>query len=292
MKILAAVDESSNAVIQEAARRPWPQRSEFRVVTVIDPYFFSHASKVLEEAKQSAAKALEDLAGPLVSGGWNVHLEVLLDNPRHVLPRVSLEWNADLVMIGSHVVGAVKGLLLGSTEQIVLRHAECSVEIVRTRANTASDHDGMRVLLATDGSDHAEAAMAMVAESSWPQGSEFKVISIPEYPVLIGEYPYYAPEQISTLVQQTREHSKRAATSGAEKLAKPGLNASSEVREPQDTPAHGILAAAEKWNADLIVLGSHGRRGFDRLILGSVSETVAMHANCSVEVVRMPIPQM
>lgn len=292
MKILIAVDESSNVVIQEAARRPWPGESEFRVVTVVDPYFFSHAPKILEEAKLSAVKTLEDLAVPLVSAGRNVHLEVLLDNPRHVLPRLAMAWNADLVMIGSHGVGRIKRLVSGSTEQIVLRHAECSVEIVRTRAETAADHDGMRVLLPTDGSDHAEAAIAMMAESPWPQGSVFKVISIPEYPVLIGEFPYYAPEQISTLVQQTLEHAKRAVSSGAEKLAQSRLNASREVREPRNTPAHGILSAAEDWNADLIVLGSHGRRGFDRLILGSVSETVAMHANCSVEVVRMPIPQL
>jgi nucleotide-binding universal stress UspA family protein len=43
---------------------------------------------------------------------------------------------------------------------------------------------------------------------------------------------------------------------------------------------------ADLWNADLIVVGSHGRRGFDRYVMGSVSESVALHAHCSVEVVR------
>jgi len=58
------------------------------------------------------------------------------------------------------------------------------------------------------------------------------------------------------------------------------------VTEPKDTPAHAILSAAEEWKADLIVMGSHGRRGFDRIVLGSVSETVALHAKCSVQLVR------
>lgn len=75
-------------------------------------------------------------------------------------------------------------------------------------------------------------------------------------------------------------------------LAKVGLNVSSEVMKPEDTPAHSILSAAEAWNAELIVMGSHGRRGFDRLVLGSVSETVALHAKCSVEVIRKPVPLM
>jgi len=47
-----------------------------------------------------------------------------------------------------------------------------------------------------------------------------------------------------------------------------------------------ILDEAKSWGAHLVVLGSHGRRGFDHLLLGSVSEAVAMHAHCSVEVVR------
>jgi nucleotide-binding universal stress UspA family protein len=51
-------------------------------------------------------------------------------------------------------------------------------------------------------------------------------------------------------------------------------------------PCGVILDTAKKWGADLIVLGSHGRRGLDRFLLGSVSEAVAIHAACSVQVVR------
>jgi len=47
-----------------------------------------------------------------------------------------------------------------------------------------------------------------------------------------------------------------------------------------------ILDEADAWKADLIVLGSHGRRGMDRFWMGSVSEAVAMNARCSVEVIR------
>ncbi|HXZ20805.1 MAG TPA: universal stress protein, partial [Candidatus Acidoferrales bacterium] len=49
-----------------------------------------------------------------------------------------------------------------------------------------------------------------------------------------------------------------------------------------------IIDAAAEWNADLIVLGSHGRSGIPRLLLGSVAEYVARNASCSVEVVRIP----
>jgi nucleotide-binding universal stress UspA family protein len=291
MRLLVAVDGSgsSDAVIREAARRPWPAGSEFAVVTVVDPYFFPKAPLLLEEAKQSAKKSLEDLAKPLMEAGWKPELHVVLDNPRHALPRAASEWRTDLVLMGSHGVGAMSRLLLGSTAQAVLRHAECSVEIVRSRKEGAAEEDGMRVLVPTDGSEHAQAALAAVAARPWPKGSEFRVIASPEYPVLVGEYPYYAPEQVAALTKQSLVHAKEAVDTGAGLLMKAGLHVSSEVMEPKDTPSHSILAAAAEYKADLIVLGSHGRRGFDRLILGSVSETVALHATCSVEVVRMPV---
>ena len=291
MRILVGVDGSnaSDAVIQEAARRPWPAGSEFAVVSVVDPFFFPKAPLLLEEAKKSAQQLLEEQAKPLTDAGWAVSANVILDNPRHALPRAASEWKAELILLGSHGRGAVGRLLMGSTAQAVLRHAECSVEIVRSARKGKSGGEGMSVLIPTDGSECAEAALRCVTERPWPKGSEFKVVATPEYPVLLGEYPYFAPDQVAALTKSSRAHADESAKSGAELLAKAGLKVSREITEPEDTPAHSILAAAEKSGADLIVMGSHGRRGFDRLILGSVSETVALHATCSVEVVRKPL---
>jgi len=294
MRILLAVDgsSSSDAVIQEAAWRLWPQGSEFAVVTVVDPYFFPRAPQLLQEAIQSTRKMLDEMARPLVDAGWTALPNVILDNVRHALPRAASEWRAQLLMMGSHGRGAVGRLLVGSTAQAVLRHAECSVEIVRSRRQGAEPKSGIRVLVPTDGSEHAEAALNTVAALPWPNGSQFLVIASPEYPALVGEYPFYAPEQMTELTKVSHEHAGLAAREGAEVLAKAKLAVGCQVTEPKDTPAHSILSAAEEWKADLVVMGSHGRRGFDRLILGSVSETVALHSHCSVEVVRMPLAVM
>jgi len=293
VRILIGVDSSSSsdAAMQEAAGRPWPAGSEFAVVTVVDPFFFTKAPQLLEETKKSTLQSLEEQAKPLVDAGWRVTTNVIVDNPRHTLPRAASEWRADLVLLGSHGRGAVGRLLLGSTAQAVLRHAECSVEIVRSagKEKNTGGGEGMHVLIPTDGSEYAGVALRSVAERPWPKGSEFKVIASPEYPVLVGEYPYYIPEQLTELMESGHEHASESAKTGAELLMKAGLKVSGEVTEQEDTPAHAILAAAEKWNADLIVMGSHGRRGFNRLILGSVSETVALHATCSVEVTRKPL---
>jgi len=49
-----------------------------------------------------------------------------------------------------------------------------------------------------------------------------------------------------------------------------------------------IIDASEEWHADVIVLGSHGRKALDRFLMGNVSEAITRHAHCSVEIVRIP----
>jgi nucleotide-binding universal stress UspA family protein len=144
----------------------------------------------------------------------------------------------------------------------------------------------MRILIPTDGSEHAVLAVNQVAERPWPEGTLFKVVACPEYPVLVGEYPYYAPEQLVELTKASEAQAEAAAEAAASVLRNTGHDVRTEVTEPRDSPSRTILSSADLWQADLIVMGSHGRRGFDRLVMGSVSESVAMHAHCSVEVVR------
>jgi nucleotide-binding universal stress UspA family protein len=291
MRILVASDGSgsSEPIIQEAASRPWPAGTEFTVVTVVDPFFFTRAPLLLEEAQEKTAEALQEQAKALDEAGWSVKTEVILDSPRHALPRIATDRNADLILLGSHGRGTVGRLLLGSTAQAVLRHAECSVEVVRRPRPGHSLTAGMRVLIPTDGSEHAEYALQHVSEQPWPMQSDFRIVASPEYPVLIGEYPYYAPEQLADLTRASRNHAMQSAEHGEQLLKKTGFQISQAVIEPMDSPANAILAAADAWLPDLIVIGSHGRRGFDRLVLGSVSETVALYAACSVEVVRKPL---
>jgi len=292
MKILIAADgsASSDSIFQEAASRPWPTGTSFTVVTVVDPFFFSRVPHLLDEAKQKTAQALAEQAKPLAVARWPVKTDVILDSPRHALPRVARDLPADLLLLGSHGRGTVGRLLLGSTAQAVLRHAECSIEIVRRCSPGRNLADGMRVMIPTDGSEHAEFALQTVAQRPWPSHTEFRIVASPEYPVLIGEYPYYPPEQLSELAQSSREHAVNSAAVGEKLLRDRGLKTSQEVIEPMESPAHAILAVAGTWHPDLIVMGSHGRRGFDRLILGSVSETIALYATSSVEVVRRPVP--
>jgi nucleotide-binding universal stress UspA family protein len=285
MKLLMALDGSagSDAVVREVASRPWPEGSECCLMTAIDPFFFTKAPLLLKEAKTDTQRTLDGYVEDLKLTRMRLSTEILLENPRRGIPKMASEWKADLIAMGSHGTGAFVRLLMGSTAQAVLRHAGCSVEIVREGQRKSG---GMHVLVPTDGSDCAEAALKAVAARPWPEATEIHVISVPEVPVLAGAYPYYPPEVVLEVAGANDAHAKEAVQKGAAILWKAGLCVSEEVMEPRESPVRAVLAMADLWSADLIVLGSHGRRGFDRYVIGSVSESVALHAHCSVEVVR------
>ena len=146
----------------------------------------------------------------------------------------------------------------------------------------------MKILIATDGSDYSKAAVNSVAERPWPQGSEVKIISAMEVPfaptteawVLPNNYyselDRVAREQAEAAVKDAVERIESGKASGLEIITKIIRGSAGEV----------ILDEAERWNADMIVLGSHGYSGWQRFLLGSVSHAVATHAHCSVEIVR------
>jgi nucleotide-binding universal stress UspA family protein len=84
---------------------------------------------------------------------------------------------------------------------------------------------------------------------------------------------------------QRRRQGEELVSHAAEQLQAAGFQTSTVVRDGD--ARHAILDVAAEWGPDVIVLGSHGRKGVDRFLLGSVSEGIVRHAPCSVEVVRV-----
>jgi nucleotide-binding universal stress UspA family protein len=144
----------------------------------------------------------------------------------------------------------------------------------------------MKILLAVDGSPHSDVAVHEVISRPWPQGSVVRIMSAVQ--------PYTPPstEMVlagATLESVTRQQTEQAAqltSRGAESVRQAGLEVETAVR--QGDPRSAIVDEASEWGADLIVLGSHGRTGIKRWLLGSVAGSVVSHAPCSVEVVRLP----
>jgi nucleotide-binding universal stress UspA family protein len=143
----------------------------------------------------------------------------------------------------------------------------------------------MKILLAIDGSECSDLAVDEVARRPWPAESQLKIVTVVEPLMLpMGEPIAIPPDYFEQVETAAQEQARLVIDKAMGKLKATELGPESEILE--GNPKQAILEEAEKWGADLIVVGSHGYRGFTRLWLGSVSQAVAANAHCSVEIVR------
>jgi len=149
----------------------------------------------------------------------------------------------------------------------------------------------MRVLLATDGSKRGSSATEMLKSIALGDGDEVNIVSVVDMavPLAIDIYGGYLPDS-SDLEKAARENATKilddttATVKGIFEGKKIAIN--SEVL--YGSPESRIVETAEKEGSDLIIIGSHGYNRWERLLLGSVSDSVIHHAPCSVLVVRAP----
>jgi nucleotide-binding universal stress UspA family protein len=150
----------------------------------------------------------------------------------------------------------------------------------------------MRILIGVDGSPYSDAALEEVSRRSWPRGSEVLVVHAFELPLAAApEIWALPPDYYERLDHVCREQADAIVKAAVEKLSGLSDVVSVTSRTVFGSPNSVIIEAAESWNPDLIVVGSHGYPTWERLLLGSVSQAVVSHAKCSVEVVRMPAPR-
>jgi nucleotide-binding universal stress UspA family protein len=299
LKVLIAMDASpvSQRVLEEAVARPWPTGTSFCVVNAIDVTRFSELPALIEDAKREGERIIKEGAAKLIRTGHAAESNILWGPPRHAVSSYAADWGAYLIFTGSHGRSAIGRFVIGSVAQGILRKAHCSVEIVRTHreAQPPSSH-AMKILLASDGSEFSLAAARSVASRPWPAGTEFQILSVEELVTIdtaLGASSLssiYPASLLEELMADSRARARAAAELAKEIFTQAGL----KIPEPQPGPAGDpravILETAQLWPADLIVLGSHGRSGLDRFLMGSVSEAVAIHAHCSVEVIRTQAP--
>ena len=149
----------------------------------------------------------------------------------------------------------------------------------------------MKILLAVDCSDCSKAAVQAVAERPWPAGSQLKILSVVEPVYLPSSDTWIMPEKYYAEIDKSAHERAQAAIAYAVEQIDASdvanLTILTEIKEGLAKDL--ILEEAEKWSAELVLLGSHDYRGLKKFLIGSVSHSVAAHAHCSVEIVRKAV---
>jgi nucleotide-binding universal stress UspA family protein len=147
----------------------------------------------------------------------------------------------------------------------------------------------MKVILATDGTSQSTAAVEMAGSLNFKDGDELKIVTVIDMavPMAFDAYAGYLPntQEIERMARETAENVLADTKEKVESaIASEGVTVSSEILI--GSPESRIVETAEEFGANLIVVGSHGYNRWERLLLGSVSDSVVHHAPCSVLVVR------
>lgn len=297
MRILLAVDgsHSSDRATELVSTFPLPPESVIRVVAVQQPFVdvlamswasvgesgigdeteeeqdARHLKEAIERAEITLKRPDLTLEGFLVRG-----------RPASAIVDEAGAMKADLVVLGSRGHGTIATMVLGSTASEVVDHAPCPVLVARSGTLGT-------VALADDGSSSARSAESVVA--TWPlfADREISVVAVAEVgvPVAAGFTPGLYDQVLESYtrsVDEARQEVAEASQSVANRLSDAGLRATPVVLEGD--PASEIVRYATERRAGTIVMGTRGRTGLARLVLGSVARNVLVHAPCSVLIVR------
>jgi nucleotide-binding universal stress UspA family protein len=295
MKLLIATDlsQTSHYVIDTVKARPWPTGTEVCLLHVVDLTPFPLGAELMDAAEKVAESSIKTLGDDLARTGFPVRTKAFPGAPRSAVTEYAKKWGADFIAVGSHGGTGFARFLLGSVAQAVVRHASCSVEIVRQSPHRKSmPTEGLKLLVATDGSECSFAAVRSVAGRPWPPKTSIRLVSAapPFIPIADAATSYVYTSQSMLAAQAMEEAGRARAAEALERTAHVFRDAGIDNLESSGPvmgdPKAVVLDEAKEWSADIIVLGSHGWRGLDRFMMGSVSESIAMHARCSVEIIR------
>ena len=315
MKILIAYDgsESADQGIDALQRAALPTKADALVVSVAEvwlpppahnevlddmfplqiPPGLKHAREraahMIGEAKEVAKRGTERVQQALPE--WSVTHEVKSGSPAHEVLKLAREWEADLIVVGSHGRTALGRFVLGSVSQKVLTEAETSVRIARPTSGTGAS--AIRIVVGVDGSEGAAAAIRAVASRDWTSGSEVHVVVAEDSLTANSVYRWLPPvnEFIDEVNKAEHTQAEAIAARAVNKLHAGLGNSSVTVSAvvAAGDPKQVLVQHAEEFKADCIFTGATGfSTPIERFLVGSVSAAVAARAHCSVEVVRVP----
>lgn len=291
-RIFVAIDFSpaSDEALRQAHQRAITTEAKLAVCHVVpnelrSNVLFPHITRIaalkfpleLSQASKAVMARVHEITGR-AEGGF----DLIMDDgtPQALILQHAEEWKADLIVVGSHGQTSATDELLGSVTNSILRHAHCAVLVVRTGNFSGG------VIAGTDFSEHAMTALKAAGDEAERTHAKVTLVhsldliwSAASYPAMaFGGAPFeFSPDHIEEL-------KVTATTELQATLKKAHVNGETFVT----TGAAGaaLIELASETKAALIVVGTIGRTGLRRALLGSVAETVAQGAPCSVLIVR------
>jgi len=275
-KLLAATDgsEYSENAVREAINLAKICSGKLYVVSAVktNPEYESLVPQIVEKEEGTIGEHLKSIKDRASKDG--VDCDIIShrsEEPYQDIVDEAEKNQADMIIMGTHGRTGLKRLMMGSVTAKVIGHAPCNVLVVPLNAKV----ECRNILTATDGSKYSDAAASEAIGIAKKCGSSLIVIS-----VALSDKEIELAEDDEEVIL-ARDNVRRIL-----KLAeKEGIKAEGVMIKGK--PHEGIVDTAKQKHVDLIVMGSNGRTGIERLLMGSVTERVIGHAESAVLVVKV-----
>ena len=275
--LLVATDGSqySKTAIRETISLAKKCSSKLVAISVVktNPEFESVVPQVIEKVEKEAREHLESVKNQASKEG--VTCETIVsrsEEPYQDIVDQASKNRVDMIIMGTHGRTGLKRLMMGSVTARVIGHAPCKVLVVPLNAKVKCRN----ILIATDGSRYSDAAASEAIGIAKRCGGSLIVIS-----VALSDKEIILAEDDEEIISAKDNVKKIVELAEKEGIKTEGLTV-------RGKPYELIVETSKQKRADLIIVGSHGRTGLDRLLMGSVTERVIGHSGTAVLVVRKP----
>jgi nucleotide-binding universal stress UspA family protein len=281
--ILVAFDGSEFSMAALTTASGWVSRHGGRLFLVHAVYFdeeefvFSpeQREKRFKLGKEMCFQTKEAVSSQL---GKDVESLVCEGEPHDVIMEIASTKNADLIAMGTHGRKGFKKLFMGSVTSRVIVISPCDV-LVAKKPVSKNAGKYKSILLSFDGSEFSKRALNRACALSKIDNAEITLLYvIPRYEEMIDFFP-------TNLIKENLMHEAQKTVDEAKKLAL-DQGVSIKIKIAEGDTAEKIIDAASEPGTDLIIRGTHGWKGIDKAIIGSVIENVIVNASCPVLVVK------
>jgi nucleotide-binding universal stress UspA family protein len=235
--------------------------------------------QIIEDDRQFAQLRQAKIAEMFSGANATVDCQITEGRAQERIVEYAETTKADLVVIGAKGHSQIDRILLGSTSDYVATHAPCSVLVVRPTGLPDELDRTLKVTVAYDASDAAQAALQEVLEFNWGAHTEITVVGVAGYSPVFNPQFGFNPEELQRQAAGALQHAKEQIETQVQ------TNVRSEVIEYEHV-AEGLVRYTEHTHSDFIVIGDTGRSTIARALLGSVSRYVLRHAKCGVWITR------
>lgn len=289
-EIIVAVDgsDASNEAVRWAANAALKRKQPLKLVSAYTMPQFMYADgmvppqELYDELESEAGDKIENARKIVTDFSADVEVSYLVKEGAPIDTLLDLSETAEMIVMGSRGLGGLSGLVMGSVSSAVVAHAECPVVVVRKDNDVTVDNKYGPVVVGVDGSEISRQALKIAFREAEARGALLRTVhswtDTQIHTTYVGLVD--AQNQMDRMIVERQNMMEDEL----KELIKEYPSVQVEEIVERERPVQSLTEASK--DAQLLIVGSHGRGGFKGMLLGSTSRTLLQYAPCPMMVVR------